>query len=122
MNFLKTFLASCLGAVVGLFSVCLFLIVLVSALSSTDEVAEIADGSVLRLRLDGPITELEFEDPVAGLIPGSGSESTGLIQLTEAIRKAGKDDRIKGILLQVSDIPVGMADRKSTRLNSSHRT
>lgn len=109
MNFFKTFLASCLGAFVGLLVICFFLIVLVSALSSSDEVTEIADGSVLRLRLDGPISELEVEDPLAGLIPGSDSESTGLIQLAEAIRKAGEDDRIKGILLQLSDIPVGMA-------------
>lgn len=108
MNFFKNFLSSCLGTVAGLF-VCIFLIIAIISASSGSDSAVVESGSVLRLRLDIPLTELEAEDPLAGLIPGAAEQSAGLLQLLEAIRKAAADDHIEGIYLNTSSLPAGMA-------------
>ena len=108
MNFFKTFLSSCLGTVAALF-LCLILFIALIAISSSPESAPIESGSVLRLRLDLPLTEIEVEDPLAGVIPGAAEQSAGLLQLVEAIRKAAEDDHIEGIYLNTSSLPAGMA-------------
>lgn len=109
MNFFKSFLTSCLGTVTGLLLFVFLIIALAGSLSASEETVDIDKGSVLKLRFGGAISELEVEDPIAGLFPGAEVESTGLIQLTEAIRKAAEDDRISGILLHVPEVPTGMA-------------
>ena len=55
----------------------------------------IADHSVLHLKLEAPMSELEVDDPVADVFPGAGENSYGLLQLKQAIANAKNDPKLK---------------------------
>jgi protease-4 len=115
MSFLKSFFASCLGALVAMILLVILGIgVLVSIQSAgTEEV--IADNSVLHLKLEAPISELEVDDPVADVFPGAGENSYGLLQIKQAIRNAKDDPKIKGIYLNTSMLMSGIATIQEIR-------
>ena len=115
MNFFKSFLSSCLGTIVALVAVTILGIILVSALAAADEVTTIDEQSVLVLNLNGPITELELDDPIADLIPEASDRSMGLLQLTGAIRHAKEDSKIEGILLNTAMVGAGYASIEELR-------
>ncbi|MBI1768043.1 MAG: signal peptide peptidase SppA [Bacteroidetes bacterium] len=120
MNFFKTFLASCLGSLVALVVLCLLLIgffsAAVSSLSTDDKVVEVGDNSVLHLKLNVPITEMEIENPFEGLpIPGAEETAIGLLSLKSSIAHAKTDPAIKGIYLEVSFFQGGYAVAKEIR-------
>ena len=93
MNFFKTFFASCLGTLVAL--VLLVLIGVFVIASFSDETAVVvAEGSVLHLRLEAPISELELEDPLAELFPAAADQTLGLIRLKQVIEYAKTDPKI----------------------------
>jgi protease IV len=119
MSFGKAFLSSCLGALVAMIVVSLlgifFIGTLISSASSEDQVV-IADNSVLHLKLDAQISELQQEDPFAGLpIVGGNVPKVGLLQLKEAIKHAKTNDKIKGIYLEVSYPMTGFASLEEIR-------
>ena len=103
MNFFKTFMSSCLGALVAMVIVIIGTIVIISA-SSGDEQPAIKENSVLKLDLNTPIIETEKEDPFAGLsfLGGGAQKPIGLAQLRQTIAGAKTDDKIKGILVNVN--------------------
>jgi len=114
MSFLKNFFASCLGALVAII-LCFGLIFFVfSVLSSSSEVT-IADNSVLYLKLEAPISELEIDDPINELFPGAGEPGIGLLQLRNTIDHAKEDAKIKGIYLNLSSINAGIATVEEIR-------
>src|SRR5258706_1889486 len=120
MNFLKTFLASCLRSLVALIALVLLLIAVFSAaisnFSTDNTQAVVADNSVLHLKLNGQITQIEVEDPFEGLpIPGADQPSIGLLQLKKALAHAKSDDAIRGIYLNVSMFQGGYAVAKEIR-------
>lgn len=110
MNFFKTFLASCLGSLVSLIALFFIMIFIMGAMvagivgaAGGEEQVIVRDNSVLHLDLDVEITELQTEDPFAGLpLPGADDASIGLLQLKQAISHAKTDSKIKGIYLNVS--------------------
>jgi protease-4 len=112
---MKNFLTSCLGTIVGLI-VCMFLLVLfvVGSINTEDEVM-VADNSVLVIKLDKRITELELKDPLAEVFPGSVDESVGLIELKQAIAHAKDDAMIKGIYLNAPSVMAGFATVQELR-------
>ncbi len=114
MSFLKSFFASCLGTIVGLASLVAVGFILVAVLSNEGTVP-IADDSVLHLKLEAPISELEVEDPFADIFPGAGQQSYGIIQIKEAIRYAKTDPKIKGIYLNTSFLLTGVASLQELR-------
>ncbi len=115
MSFLKSFFASCLGALVAMvLLVILGIGILVSVQSAgTEEI--IADHSVLHLKLEAPISELEVDDPVADVFPGAGENSYGLLQLKQAIANAKNDPKIEGIYLNTSMLMTGIASIQELR-------
>lgn len=120
MNFFKTFLASCLGSLIAL--VVLFFLVIgffsaaISSLSTDDRIVEVADNSVLHLKLDVPMTEIDTENPFEGLpLPGAEEVGIGLLPLKSAIANAKKDAAIQGIYLEVSSFQGGYAMAKEIR-------
>lgn len=115
MSFLRSFLA-CLLALVIFCLVGFFIFAgIISALTSEKEVI-IADNSVLHLKLEGPVTEMQHENPFAGLpIPGAEGPGVGLLQLKQAIAKAKDDDKIKGIYLECSYPQAGFSSLEEIR-------
>ena len=114
MNFFKSFFASCLGTLVALI-VLIFLGIGVIAVLSADSEVAVADNSVLHLRLEAPISELEVEDPLAEIFPGAGDQTLGLMQLKQAIVFAKTDPKIKGIYLNTSFLMTGTATLQELR-------
>lgn len=104
MSFGKAFLSSCLGALSAMILffllVLLFFATVLSGVTSKQEVM-VENNSVLHLKLDAQITELQPDDPFSGL-PFFGGEipRIGLLQLKQAIEKAKNDNKIKGIYLE----------------------
>lgn len=120
MNFFKTFLASCLGSLVALgvliFLLVIFFSAMIASLSTDNTQTVIGDNSVLHLKLNGRITEMELEDPFDGLpIPGVEEQSIGLLQLKSALAHAKNDHLIRGIYLDVSMFQGGYAVAKEIR-------
>lgn len=119
MSFGKAFLSSCLGALVAMivFAVIavFFIIGLISSAGSEKQVI-LADNSVLHLKLDAQISELQADDPFEGLpIVGGNVPKIGLLQLKEAIEHAKNDNKIDGIYLEVSYPMAGFASLEEIR-------
>ncbi|MBS1557850.1 MAG: signal peptide peptidase SppA [Bacteroidetes bacterium] len=120
MNFFKTFLASCLGSLVALVVLVVLLIsvmsALVSSFSDSERMTTVSENSVLHLKLNGNITEVETDNPLEGLpIPGADEVNTGLLPLKQTIAHAKTDQAIKGIYLEVSQFQGGYAVAKEIR-------
>jgi len=116
--FWKAFFASLLAIVVASFVMILFLIGMISAITSfKDQTVTIKNQSLLVLKLDGRIVERKSNNPFEDFeLPGiKTSTTTGLNQILNCIEKAKTDDRIKGIYLELSDIRAGYATVEEIR-------
>ncbi|HZX74468.1 MAG TPA: signal peptide peptidase SppA, partial [Cyclobacteriaceae bacterium] len=114
MGFLKTFFASCLGTLVALVALFVLMIAFLSALTSENQMV-VSDNSVLHLKLDNPITEQEYEDPISDIYPQAGNQSIGLIQLKQVLINAKTDSKISGIYLNVSELGTGFSTVEEVR-------
>ena len=114
-SFFKYTLATILG--LFLFSILSLLILIgIGAAAGSAGGVEVKKNSVLQIDLDKPLTEREKENPFEGLdIPGAGEGSIGLYELKETIRKAAKDDKIKGIMLEGGFARIGWASNEELR-------
>ncbi len=117
-EFFKFMFASMLGFL--LTSVILFFLLMafVMAMVSFTQPAEVVvnDPSVLHLKLDYEIPDRGSTMPFDFSFSLSSFKTRpGLKELLEVIRKAGTDDRIKGIYLDVSDMPSGLATLNEIR-------
>lgn len=119
-DFFKYVFASAIGFILGSFLLFGLLMVLLTAaittLSSESEV-DVADGSVLQLRLDQPFSERTSKNPFRNLdFSNLGTTNTlGLTDVIKNIEKAKRDPHIKGILLDLSTLPAGMASMEAIR-------
>jgi protease IV len=119
MSFAKAFFSSCLGALAAMLVFFVLAIIIfssmVAGLSSEQEVI-VENNSVLHLRLDAQINELQEEDPFAGLpVVGGDIPKVGLLQLKQAIDHAKTDDKIKGIYLDVRYPMAGFSSLEEIR-------
>ncbi len=114
MTFLKSFFASCLGTLVALAALIFIGISILTSLSDEKTVG-IDDNSVLHLRLEAPVTELELDDPLAELFPAASEQSLGLLHMKEVIEYAKTDPKIKGIYLNTSFLMAGPASLQELR-------
>lgn len=96
------FLSSCLGALTAMIVLVVLGIAIISGIAS--EKKEVITGnSILHLKLDVPINELQVDNPLSGLpLPGAGEGNIGLMQLLSAIEHAAGDDNIQGIYLEAA--------------------
>jgi protease-4 len=108
LGFIRIAFATAFG--VGIFfSVMGFLFLIVGA--SIDTEVEVAENSVLKISLGQTIAEYSKDDPFADImaeLQGSSSPLS-LVSIKAALKKAKTDDNIKGIYLDVTDVPVGFA-------------
>ncbi len=115
MGFFKTFFAAFLAMIVFVVVGFVFFFVLIASLSSKEEVV-VKENSVLHLKLDAQITELQIENPLEGLpVFGNNTPNIGLMQLKQAIDHAKTDSNIKGIYLDVSYPQTGFSSLEEIR-------
>ena len=108
MAFIKNILSSCLGAIIG-FIVLIGIFILTLRIMASEGEFEVSDNSVLQLKLNTPIAEMDVEDPLGELFPGASEQRVGLIQLKQAIAHAKDDAQIKGIYLSINHLMTGIA-------------
>lgn len=117
-KFLKYFLAVLLGSVLSAFFFLIGIIMFIGILASSgDKEISVKDNSILVLELNGPIVERAVDDPINDILAElSGQISpTGLNKILACIKKAKKDDRIKGIYLESGLISAGYATIEEIR-------
>lgn len=93
---------ACLLALI-LFSVVSTIITIVSfagMMAMDGMTAPIKENSILRINLNGALPEQTEENPLAMFMGGNKESVPGLQTLTEAIRKAGENEHIKGIYIE----------------------
>ena len=114
-SFLKTFFASLLALLVfGILSI--FILIGIVASLSSKETVSLKENSVLKLTLDKPILEREFDNPLSDLnLPISSENKIGLLEIKKVIKSAKSDVNIKGIYLNISSIQAGMATIEEIR-------
>lgn len=116
-QFFKFMFATIAGMIVmGLISI-VILIGIISSLSSTEESTKVKDNSVLHLTLSDPIPDRTPENPFHNFSFSNMEPdfSIGLDRFLKTIEHAKTDDKIKGIYLDISSIPTGMANLEEVR-------
>lgn len=97
-NFFKFLFASCLGtsiALIAMFFLGIFSIAGLAA-SGDDGKIEVKENSVLEIKLENPVPELTDNIEKS---PFETKKVAGLHDLTEAIKQAADDDKIKGVFI-----------------------
>jgi protease-4 len=125
---MKQFFGAFFGSIIGIIvAAALAILLLVVAVKSSineafkDEEAGnsiVKSNSVLKLTLDGRITERSKENPLEDLLPAgpfSESSSNGLNDLTEKIKKAKGDAKVSGIFLCFKNFQTGFATLEELR-------
>ena len=118
MSFGKQVLSSIIGSSIGILLtggvlIVLFVAALVGGLVAAfsgeepDPFVEVEEGTVLRLTLDEPILERGAAMPLPDF-SGSGG-GIGLDEIQNALDRAADDERIKGLLLDVSQVDAAPA-------------
>jgi len=117
MTFFKTILASCLGVLlagIALFGI-LFLVGTSIASSAMNKKSVLKTNSVLKLSLKDPIPELTGNAPSSGGFELETDKVVGLHDLVAALKHAKTDDKIKGLLLDLSSVGTGRAGASNLR-------
>lgn len=122
-QFFKYMLASATGILVagGILMLIFFSIVFgaISGLEGKmeDKQVKVKDNSVLHLTLSNVIEDNEEKNPFADLDlgPFQQNQKDGLNKILKTIENASKDDKIKGIFLESSYFPGGLAQMEEVR-------
>jgi protease IV len=113
-NFFKNLLTSCLGSMIGLFATVGIFIWIFS--SGSDEPKGAKANSILKLTLDKSIPELtDNAERSFTNVNSLFASNVGLQDLLKSIDFAAKDENIKGIYLELSNVPVGLSAAKKIR-------
>lgn len=119
-QFFKFVFASCLGYILAGFILLIISISIIGGMigsATSKKEVKVEPNSVLHIKLNYPISERTIKDPfssfnIGGMEPMNG---LGLNDIRTSLLKAAKDDKIKGIYLDVSVIPAGMASMEAIR-------
>ncbi|MFP4041354.1 MAG: signal peptide peptidase SppA [Bacteroidales bacterium] len=117
-SFFKYTLASLVGVIIaGLLFFLIFFTSISIMLSKQDKPVEINPNTVLKVRLDNIIMDRNPESPFGNFDFQSfkPQSSLGLNEILANIEKAGEDDNIEGIYLELTSIPAGMATIEEIR-------
>ncbi len=119
-EFFKFMFASMLGMLlmfIFLFFICLGVVSAIISAAGSDQSVKLSANSVLEIKLDEPLTERTPNNPLKNLkFPSlKSSNQLGVYDIIKNIEKAGKDENIKGIYLNVSSIQGGLASIEEIR-------
>lgn len=118
-SFFKYVLATVTGLILTFLVFLLIGAIILGAMigsATSDRATVVADNSVLHIRLDHEITERTVPNPFEELeIPGFTTKSLGLDDILDRIQGAKTDDRIEGILLDLSGVSAGFATLQEIR-------
>ncbi|HNS13204.1 MAG TPA: signal peptide peptidase SppA [Bacteroidia bacterium] len=119
-QFFKFMFASMLGFILSLFVfflISLFIVSVMVSSVSTETKVEIVKNSILEITLDKSIEERTSNNPLEefNFASFSSDKNLGLNDILKNIEKAGEDDKISGIFLNLSGVTAGMATIEEIR-------
>ena len=121
-QFFKFMFASMLAMLVTFFITMIIFFAVIgtlisSATSSSKEVVDVKDNSVLHLKFDYPIKDRTSNNPFESIDFSSfeAHENMGLDLILKNIEKAKDDAKIKGIYLDLTSMNTGMASIEEIR-------
>jgi len=119
-QFFKFMFASMVGFFLSFLLITLTLILIMVGIVSSvskEKSVSISNNSILLAKFNTPITERTSNNPFENFNLGtlSAKENIGLNDILANIKKAKKDDHIKGILLDVSSVAMGVATLQEIR-------
>lgn len=115
-DFLKYTLATLAGLFIFGFITFICLLVSIIGMFSTSETTEIADHSVLVLKLNGTLADHTIEDnDVMSMLMGQVKPAQGLDNIRKAIQKAKECEQIKGIYIETNTLEGSPATLQSLR-------
>lgn len=124
MNFLKAIVAAMIGSAAGLFLAFFLFFLFLAGVSSSimsgiskKEEVKVEANTVLKLDLSYAIPERTSEDPFANINFNTleVSKQLGLNDILASIKAAKDDDNVKGLYLDLSTLPSGMATTEAIR-------
>ncbi|MBE0663154.1 MAG: signal peptide peptidase SppA [Bacteroidales bacterium] len=115
-QFFKFMFASMLGFIIaGLLLLFIFIGILVSIASFSEETTVVKPNTVLHLKLDQPIIDRSPKNPFSSSSFSGFKTNPGLNDYLENIEKASNDPNIKGILIEPMLIPAGLSTLSEIR-------
>lgn len=118
-QFLKYTLATIAGGLILFLIVFIILASVAGSVSNTDKEFKLKDNSVLKISLDGKLSEQSPENPLNFSVPGlpvnTDIEKQGLDDILHAIKKAESNDKIKGIYVESKSMDAGFAEMEEIR-------
>jgi len=118
-QFFKFTFASMLGFLLaGFLLFIIFIGIIVSAVSmGSKETVVVPEKTILMLTLDQPISERSSDNPLAHFNFSRPDMSTnlGLNDIVKNINKGAADSKVKGIYLELTDVPAGQATIEEIR-------
>ena len=115
-DFFKYMLATMLAMVImGAFAMVMSFVMLLSVAAAGEQKPVIADGSVLRLSLNGLVNERTAENPFAKLLGNEMLQEQGLDQMLNAIKAARDNDKIKGMYIEAGTLSADFAVMQELR-------
>lgn len=124
---MKQFFGAFFGSILGIIIATLLAVLVVAAIISSsisktfkgkDEVSLTSVNSVLRIEVDGPISERQRVNPFeafGNMVPFGDDETLALNTLLKKIAYAETDKNIKGIYLDVKNLEAGFATTEELR-------
>lgn len=115
-QFFKFTLASILGFILA--SLLLMFVsfgIIMGVAASEEEETTVVPNSILKLKLDYPLTDRKVNNPMAWLNMEELGSKPGLDDILKSIEKAATDPNIKGIYISASDIQGGIAQIEEIR-------
>ena len=115
LNFLKRLVGSVLTMVISFFVIFFVVIGIIVSTSSDAEETTIKNNSVLKINFKGQIIDRGNDEIDIENIIKQSEAKVGLNNILSSIEKAKKDDRIKGIYLNVENISASIATLEEIR-------
>ncbi|WP_372755033.1 signal peptide peptidase SppA [Labilibaculum sp.] len=120
-SFFKFTFASIIGVIIGgLIFLFLGIMIISAVVASGDQAVTVKEKSILEIKLNNELVDRGSDNPLANFnfTTFSADANIGLNTVLENIEKAKTDDKIKGIYLNITDIPAnfgGMASIEEIR-------
>lgn len=119
-QFFKFFFASLFGSIVAfilVFAILVGLVGTIASFSKSDKEIAVKENSVLYMDLKDEISDRASNNPLENFDFGSfeSNPKLGLNEILENIDKAARDERIKGIFLDLMYIQAGLASQNEIR-------
>jgi len=115
LRFLKSIFKSILVTVISFFVILLILVAIGISTSKNDKKEDLKNDSVLKITLDQEIIDRSSEYDFNFNSIFENENTLGLNTILKSINKAKKDDRIKGIYLNIENVNASMATLEEIR-------